>query len=82
MMITELDPRHFAMPHQRNSLIQSIRLTGAGVTVRLRIERRRPQELQDFLRDNDLAERIDFTVNVPMTRSQGGLGSQPRLSAA
>ena len=40
------------MPAERNSLIQSIRITGNGFTVRLRIERSRPQDLEEFLREH------------------------------
>jgi hypothetical protein len=53
------------MPAERNSLIQSIRITGNGFTVRLRIERSRPQDLEEFLRENGLSNRIDFDVNIP-----------------
>ena len=52
------------MATERNSLVQSIRLTANGFTVRLRIERSRPQDLETFLRENDLEDRIDFDIPV------------------
>lgn len=63
------------MPAERNSLVQSIRLTGNGFSVRLRIDRSRPQDLEEFLRENDLTDRIDFDTNVTV-----GLTSEPRAA--
>jgi len=63
------------MPAERNSLVQSIRLTGNGFTVRLRIDRSRPQDLEEFLRENDLTDRIDFNTNVPVS-----LTTEPRTA--
>jgi hypothetical protein len=48
------------MPIERNSLVQSIRLTGNGITLSLRVRRNRPQLMEDFLRENDLTDRIDL----------------------
>lgn len=53
------------MPPERNSLVQSFRLTGDGFSIRLRIDRRRPQDLEEFLRENDLTARIDFDDETP-----------------
>ena len=63
------------MPAERNSLVQSIRLTGNGFSVRLRIDRSRPQDLEEFLRENDLTDRIDFDTNVT-----GSLTTEPRAA--
>jgi hypothetical protein len=63
------------MPAERNSLVQSIRLTGNGFSVRLRIDRSRPQDLEEFLRENDLTDRIDFDTNVPVS-----LMTEPRTA--
>jgi hypothetical protein len=49
------------MPIERNSLIQSVRVTGNGITLGLRIRRDRPQDLEDFLRENDLTDRVDLS---------------------
>ena len=54
------------MPAERNSLVQSIRLTGNGLTLCLRIVRSRPQDLEEFWRENDLTARIDFDTKVPI----------------
>ena len=75
------------MPAERNSLIQSIRITGNGFTVRLRIERSRPQDLEEFLRENGLSNRIDFDVNIPTrlesdTTSVDATNSIRQLTAA
>jgi len=48
------------MPIERNSLVQSVRLTGNGITLSLRVRRNRPQSMEDFLRENDLTDRIDL----------------------
>ena len=50
------------MPAERNSLVQSIRITGNGIALTLRIVRSRPQDLEAFLRENDLAVQFDFDV--------------------
>lgn len=75
------------MPAERDSLIQSIRITGNGFTVRLRIERSRPQDLEEFLRENGLSNRIDFDVNIPTrlesdTTSVDATNSIRQLTAA
>jgi hypothetical protein len=49
------------MPIERNSPIQSVRVTGNGITLSLRIRRDRPQDLEDFLRENDLTDRVDLS---------------------
>ncbi|MFM1881707.1 MAG: hypothetical protein RJA05_116 [Planctomycetota bacterium] len=53
------------MPTERNSLVQSIRLTENGFAARLRVVRGRPQDLEEFLRENELADRIDFAIDAP-----------------
>jgi hypothetical protein len=70
------------MPTQRNSLVQSIRLTGNGITVCLRVERGRPQDLEDFLRENDLTDRIDFEGRPPLQAIRDDREKTTQLSAA
>jgi hypothetical protein len=70
------------MPAERNSLVQSIRLTESGFSVRLRIERSRPQDLERFLRENDLADRIDFDINVPVSLMPETPAEPPQRTAA
>ena len=43
-------------------LIVSIRLTENGFHHKLRIVRARPQSIADFLRENDLDDRIEFSA--------------------
>ena len=70
------------MPPERNSLIQSVRLSKAGFSVQLRIKRSRPQELEEFLRENDLSDRIDFEPGVPVSLSSATESGLAQLSAA
>lgn len=70
------------MPAERNSLVQSIRLTGNGFSVRLRIDRSRPQDLEEFLRENDLTDRIDFHTNVPVSLTTKPRAACQQLTAA
>ena len=70
------------MPPERNSLIQSVRVSQSGFSVQLRIKRSRPQELEEFLRENELSDRIDFGRGVAAPLS-GATGSDlAPLSAA
>lgn len=70
------------MPAERNSLVQSIRLTGNGFSVRLRIDRSRPQDLEEFLRENDLTDRIDFHTNCPDSLTTEPRAARQQLTAA
>ena len=70
------------MPAERNSLVQSIRLTGNGFSVRLRIDRSRPQDLEEFLRENDLTDRIGFDINVPVSLTAEPRAACQQLTAA
>jgi hypothetical protein len=70
------------MPAERHSLVQSIRLTGNGFSVRLRIDRSRPQDLEEFLRENDLTDRIDFDINVPVSLTPETIADPRQLTAA
>ncbi len=70
------------MPPERNSLIQSVRLSQAGFSVQLRIKRSRPQELEEFLRENDLSDRIDIEPGVTVTLSNAARSELAQLSAA
>jgi hypothetical protein len=70
------------MPAERNSLVQSIRLTGNGFSVRLRIDRSRPQDLEEFLRENDLTDRIDFDTNVTVSLTAEPRAACQQLTAA
>lgn len=70
------------MPAERNSLIQSVRLSQGGFSVQLRIKRSRPQELEEFLRENDLSDRIDFEPGVPASLSGVTRPDLSQLSAA
>ena len=70
------------MPPERNSLIQSVRLSQAGFSVQLRIKRSRPQELEEFLRENDLSDRIDIEPGVTVMLSNAARSELAQLSAA
>jgi hypothetical protein len=70
------------MTAERHSLVQSIRLTGNGFSVGLRIDRSRPQDLEEFLRENDLTDRIDFDTNVPVSRTPETRAAPQKLTAA
>jgi hypothetical protein len=68
------------MPKTRPSLLQSIRLTSSGVTLSLRIERGSTKDINEFLRESDLADLIDFTT--PVIDRQYLSTNVQRLSAA
>jgi len=68
------------MPKTRNSLLQSIRLTGSGVTLTLRIERGSTKDINEFLHENELVDRIDFAD--PVIDNQYPSEAALRLSAA
>lgn len=70
------------MPAERNSLVQSIRLIGNGFSVRLRIDRSRPQDLEEFLRENDLTDRIDFHTNCHVSLTTEPRAACQQLTAA
>jgi hypothetical protein len=70
------------MPVERNSLVQSIRLSGNGITIGLRVRRNRPQALEDFLRENDLTDRIDLTEQSTEPTFTNELATTSPLTAA
>jgi hypothetical protein len=70
------------MHSTQKPLVQSIRLTGNGFSVRLRIDRSRPQDLEEFLRENDLTDRIDFDTNVPVSLTPETPAAPRQLTAA
>jgi hypothetical protein len=70
------------MPVERNSLVQSIRLSGNGITIGLRVRRNRPQALEDFLRENDLTDRIDLTEQSTEPTFTNELATASPLTAA
>ena len=47
-----------------------------------RIERSRPQDLERFLRENDLTDRIDFDINVPVSLMPETPAEPPQRTAA
>lgn len=52
------------MKNTRHNLIQSIHISESGFSIQLRIERGKPQDIEQFLKDNDLADRIDLKEQV------------------
>jgi|GEM_PF-2730811 len=67
-------------PH--NSLIRSIRLIGNGYTFSLRLHRSRPQNIEEFLRENDLTDRIDFDSSRPIYPKPEAHDAGRQLTAA
>ena len=70
------------MSTARNRLIQSFRITAAGLTVQLRIVRGRPQELEEFLLENDLSDRIDLASEPASSITPKSTADCEQLSAA
>lgn len=62
------------MPAERHSLVRSIRLTGSGFSLCLRVERHRSHSLETLLDDGDVAERAE-----PQARTEARLASMPAL---